>query len=627
MKILFIQLPLIDHSLTYIQGNIEYAPACIGAYLKFRLNTEHSLEFLPFVISNFASNAFLVDCIAKINPDIICFSNYLWNVERHLRIAKVVKSFLPQTKIFFGGPEIANGSYALSEYHPEIDCFIVGEGEWFFNNFFSHKTEDAISLINNNPIAIQPPNALVPITELVEPFTADYLDPMPDGSIFIEMTRGCPYRCDYCYYSKSSITVREHPIEVLLKALTSEKNVREIYILSPTFNRATNFHELLKTIRAHNHGIHLHTEMRADGIDATTARLIRDAGFRSLEIGLQTLTNDALVQINRHSKPHKEIDGMKYLRDEGIELKIGVIPGLPGDTPSRFMKTVEILVREGFRDNIELYPLMILPGTRMRDIARNREARFLQKPPYYFLEGWGFAESDIVEIGKLTEVQTGYTSRIDFLPDFSLPEEGFLIAGILIDCKKTPHWHKEEIFSFIQTCVFTIMLKSDEEFDVLKLTSFFSKLPLIDQLYVIVFITNRLIEEQLIADYIFHTLPNSFFTRMNHFHNTIEKSPFRFFQVFDQYSAYKKAKKSYSIIAPIIKINSNTISFTHEVNHFEDYLLIDSHSYRDLRHWLLEEFCDDPECVAFELKEDKEDFYRSLKKEFYHIEGLCIKSL
>ncbi len=624
MKFLFVQLPLTDHAQSYIQGNIEYAPATIAAYIKRRIEAQVAIEFLPFNISNFASNSVILHYITSLNPDVICFSNYLWNLERHLHLAEKIKKSLPHVHIIFGGPEIAPGSHVFSEPRPYVDYFVNGEGEWFFRHYFNeifHKTH-AQNFSGNTPVT-QPFDELLPAHEIVEPFTAQYLNPMPDGSIFLEMTRGCPYRCSYCYYSKNTRTVREQPHEILLTALQDRsRRLNEIYILSPTFNRTSRFMETLHTIQMHNPGIRLHTEMRAEGIDKKMAIAIRQAGFESLEIGLQTLTRKALVSVTRCANPDQELKGMQHLRDAGIELKIGIIPGLPEDSPSEFMKTVETLVRSGFGEYLELYPLMILPGTRMRDIARARNASFMQKPPYFFLEGWGFRHNDLAAIYRFTEEMTGFTADVENLPDFSLTEKGFLTASLYINCLTFPHWHTLDITHYIQTSVFTIHLSlRTSSLNIETLKDFLCRLPLEDQLYSIVLYSDHPIDNAALNTGN-HQQKDSYHVRTHCLSDMPEKSHFRFFQVFENFSTYTTAREVYSTIIPIIKIHKDNVRIINFLTDEEDHLLISKEVYRSIRRQLLHAFPNAVECIAFESAEDMEDFYDAVHKEFFRVEGL-----
>ncbi len=366
MRLLFIQLPLLDHGYGYVNGNVEYAPAAISSYLKKRFGYRLCIEQLPSVLSNFASNSIILRFIEKSAPQVISFTCYVWNVERNLKIARALKIRNKGIITVFGGPEISRQSWALSRKREEVDFFVSGEGEWFFERFFGNGNALKYSQnINGNNLIVQPENELIPSVTIEEPFINRRLNTMADGSIFIELVRGCPYRCIYCFYSKNSYQVRQLPFDRLISAVEMKEpfNIREIYILAPTFNRIRGIEEKIELLRRRNRGVRLHTEMRASGVNRDMARMLYSAGFRSLEIGIQTLNKRALHIIGRNADVEGEIRGMTELRDAGIDLKIGLIPGLPGDTLEDFKGAIDRLTELGFGDNLEIYPLMILPGT------------------------------------------------------------------------------------------------------------------------------------------------------------------------------------------------------------------------------------------------------------------------
>jgi radical SAM superfamily enzyme YgiQ (UPF0313 family) len=293
MKLLFIQLPLVDYDFGYVLGNIPYAPSALAAYIKAHHRDNIEIEHLPFVIANFASNRIILKYIRNTAPDAVCFTSYLWNIERSITLTDAIKQCNQRVKIYFGGPEIQEGSWALSSMREGVDAFIAGEGEWFFDTLLTGRSAEAYErTVNGNRLVVQPESELIDAGRITEPLTNRHLDTMADGSTFLEMTRGCPYRCSYCFYSKNCIRVRELPATVLYKALKlyDVLDLNEIYILSPTFNTRRDFYDTLRSISERNRGVRLHTEMRSDNIDAGTAGLIYKAGFRSLEVGLQTLT-------------------------------------------------------------------------------------------------------------------------------------------------------------------------------------------------------------------------------------------------------------------------------------------------------------------------------------------------
>jgi hypothetical protein len=319
---------------------------------------------------------------------------------------------------------------------------------------------------------------------------------------------------------------------------------------------------------------------------------------------------------------------MKHLRDAGIELKIGIIPGLPGDTPQHFMKTVETLVAHDFAKFIELYPLMILPGTRIRDHADKKKASYLQKPPYYFLQGWGFREEDIASFSSVLEEKTGYCATLNFLPNFSLTQKGWVTAALQIMCERLPHWHEINISRHIDTAVFTFFLFLDSKlFPYEKLFAFLRRLPQEDQLYSLIFFAEQIINEHKIINNIYNMTKDSYHARLHFFDAESKKSIFRFFQVFFDYASYARARDCYSLITPIIKISGSNMKDIHHVSGELDYVLVGKDCYTAIRATLVRTFSEYHESVAFELSEDMEDFYRVLQKDYYRIEGFKLTTL
>jgi hypothetical protein len=126
MKLLFIQLPLLDHDYCYINGNVAYAPATISSYIKKMFGSRIFIEQFPALLSNFASNALIVRFIEKIDPQIVSFTCYVWNSERNLKIASDVKRNNRGVITIFGGPEINRDSWLLSRTRGEVDFFCFG---------------------------------------------------------------------------------------------------------------------------------------------------------------------------------------------------------------------------------------------------------------------------------------------------------------------------------------------------------------------------------------------------------------------------------------------------------------------------------------------------------------------
>ena len=162
MKILFIQLPLLDHTQGYLLGNFEYAPASLAAYIRKQFPGRVETHLLPRNLSLFASDSVILRYFKNMAPDAVSFTCYLWNIERSLSLAEKMKKALGSCEIFFGGPEIAQGSIALNSPNPHVDCFVSGEGEWFFDIFLRGGDWKKSAVTHEgNTVMFQPDDALL----------------------------------------------------------------------------------------------------------------------------------------------------------------------------------------------------------------------------------------------------------------------------------------------------------------------------------------------------------------------------------------------------------------------------------------------------------------------------------
>ena len=117
-----------------------------------------------------------------------------------------------------------------------------------------------------------------------------------ERSYSLQASRGCPYDCGYCYNSVvNERRWRPFPIDHVLanlELLVEKYGARTIYFVD---DNACVSHErfgtLLTEIARRNYGINLAFQgLRVDDIlrfDAETLDLLRQAGVRSLDVGVE----------------------------------------------------------------------------------------------------------------------------------------------------------------------------------------------------------------------------------------------------------------------------------------------------------------------------------------------------
>ncbi len=431
-KVLFLQLPPPRFDFCETPTNIPLAAGFVISALKHELARDQSLHDRVEInlLGNSKVDIFgdqgLISAINDAQPDILCLTLYLWNVQRSLFIASMVKRQIPGIQTVVGGPEVTpDNDWVLN--HPAVNVGVFGEGESRILSVLVNMGR--MDRLRNIPgICYKDSSELIINGQQPELWDLDkcdypYLDGCPEvkssQTAFIETARGCPFKCRYCFYHKSFNSVRLHSdsrLNRLFEFIYSDAcEVSEVYLMDPTFNARRGFRSILgflSGLRARK-DIRLHTELRSDLLSEFDVDLFREAGLASAEIGLQSTNAEALRKANRKGNVEATLRGAGMLKQRGIEVTTGIILGLPGDTPEGFRKTLDDLKTSGAYSVIHPFVLSALPGTDFRLRARKLGLQHQDRPPYHVYQTPGFPEEAFREC--LIEFETEFETELDHI--------------------------------------------------------------------------------------------------------------------------------------------------------------------------------------------------------------------
>ncbi|MGD2037727.1 MAG: B12-binding domain-containing radical SAM protein [Desulfobacterales bacterium] len=387
VRILLLQLPVPRLNYGVQTGNIPLGAACLKQAAGFL--PEVQVDILPESMVSYLGDAALFEIILDHKPDIVGFTVYCWNLARSLYFAQKLKA-LYAPRIIFGGSEITPDN--LSMLSESVDFYVYGEGEAVFLKLLEDRAtwekkssmEPAGALFKNSP----------------SPYLQNLLEPEIENVMLLETQRGCPYRCGYCYYNKShdglSFADEAHLLQGVQWAV--DQRVKELYLLDPSLNAHPHLDDLLKKIGRINKDRHLEiiSEIRAEAIDEKLADLLSAAGFSWFEIGLQSTNPRALKIMNRPTDVKRFARGATLLKQSGIVPAIDLIVGLPGDDLKGFSRSVQFVADNNLADDIQVFPLSVLPGTDFRLSSRELGLRFDKSPPYMLIENETFSADDML---------------------------------------------------------------------------------------------------------------------------------------------------------------------------------------------------------------------------------------
>jgi hypothetical protein len=407
--VLLVQLPIPRHTFGRRTGNVPLGAACLQQAARGVPGLRVTL-LDPGAASRLGDAALLTEIVRR-RPDAVGFTVFSWNIDRSLYFAAKLKEACGP-RIILGGPEVtADNDRARS---PDVDFRVFGDGEAVFRRLWEEPGLWA------QGSAAESADALFRAAR--SPYLEGLIDPAGENLMLLETQRGCPYRCGFCFYHKARRGLAPAAEEHLLAAVAwaVDRGVPEIYLLDPSLNARPRLKPLLKAIARLNaqRRVRLFSEIRAEAVDADLAGRLAAAGFDWFEIGLQSTNPAALRRMNRPTDLRRFAAGARRLKARGITPSIDLILGLPGDDLRGFMRSVDFVVENGLQDDVQVFPLAVLPGTAFRRRSRALGLRHEPHPPYTVLETGTFRPEEFLLAYDYAE------SRLDTvffpLPDLDL---------------------------------------------------------------------------------------------------------------------------------------------------------------------------------------------------------------
>jgi radical SAM superfamily enzyme YgiQ (UPF0313 family) len=403
------QLPIPRQNFGRRTGNIPLGAACLKQAVRDLPDAE--IRLLPQDLASYLGDAALTEHLIGSRADIYGFSVFSWNLVRSQHVAEKLKN-AGNCRIVFGGPESTPDNDLA--YSACVDFYVCGEGEAVFRRLLQDpKAWSAGSGAESSAEWFRTAES---------PYLGGMIDPAIENLMLLETQRGCPYRCGFCFYNKSRQGLIFAETDHLLRAVAwaAEKRIAEVYLLDPSLNARPHLKELLAEIARLNtgKGLRLFSEIRAEAVDDELADRLAAAGFYWFEIGLQSTNPKALKLMNRPTDLRRFVKGAQRLKARGITPSIDLIIGLPGDDLPGFRRSVDFVVDHGLQDDVQIFPLSILPGTDFRRRHRELGLVFETHPPYAVTSSRGFGPEDFLQAYDYAE------SRLDTvffpLPDLDL---------------------------------------------------------------------------------------------------------------------------------------------------------------------------------------------------------------
>jgi radical SAM superfamily enzyme YgiQ (UPF0313 family) len=317
-------------------------------------------------------------------PQIIGFGVYIWNVVQTTEVVRQLKQARPTLKIILGGPEVS--------YEWE-DQAIVRLADYLITGWGDVSLPKLCRALLHGPQPLMKviPGEQPPLAEIDLPYAEFNADDLAHRLLYVEASRGCPFKCEFCLSSLDK-TAWAFDQERFLAALEMLylRGARNFKFVDRTFNLKidSSLTILQFFLDRLTPDLFLHFEVIPDHLPERLKEMIArfPPGVLQFEVGIQTFNPAVQQAISRRQDNEKTCENITWLVNHShAHLHTDLIFGLPGETLASFGEGFDRLHALGPHE-IQLGLLKRLRGT---PIARHSAAYGMDydvEPPYTILQ-------------------------------------------------------------------------------------------------------------------------------------------------------------------------------------------------------------------------------------------------
>ena len=267
-------------------------------------------------------------------------------IQRESAQALIARCKAASIKIIAGGP-LFTMEY---EQFPDVDHFVLNEAELTLAPFLRDLAAGRAQRVYSSsefPDIRQSPTPIWRLADLKQ-----------YSSISIQFSRGCPYHCDFC--NVTSLLGHQPRTKSTRQILAELDGIYDlgwrggIFFVDDNFicNKKQLKEDLLPALitwRKGKIGLPFNTEVSINlADDPELVRLMTQAGFVTIFVGIETPSEDGLIECNKFQNRSRDmVESVKSLQAAGLQVQGGFIVGFDSDQPSIFQKQIDFIQRSG----------------------------------------------------------------------------------------------------------------------------------------------------------------------------------------------------------------------------------------------------------------------------------------
>lgn len=363
--------------------NARYIHSSLGLrYLYANLGVlQEQAEIREFIIDKRPID--IAEQLLNHSPKIIGLGVYIWNVTQTTELVKLLKKISPETTIILGGPEVSYENQD-QEICLHADYVMSGQADLQF-------AELCHEILSGKPPKEKFINCLpFKLNDIQLPYAYYSKEDVKNRVIYVEASRGCPFKCEFCLSALDKTAV-PFDQEVFLQELDNlyQRGVRQFKFVDRTFNLKVqaSIRILEFFLEKNDKNLFVHFELIPDHLPDKLKEVIKQfpAGSLQFEIGIQSFNPQVQQLISRKQNNEKSMQNIRWLSEETeTHLHTDLIIGLPGETLESIGKSFDQLISLKPHE-IQVGILKRLKGTPILRHTAEFDMRYNPQPPFNIL--------------------------------------------------------------------------------------------------------------------------------------------------------------------------------------------------------------------------------------------------
>lgn len=373
--------------------------------------------------------------VARLDADVVGFSSLFSNHRECLALAKIAKQ--RGAKVVFGGPNATHLADRLLRNHRFIDWVVIYDGEVALPQLLLQGEPSSVpNVVSRNGIAAKHTRVMQVDVERLPLFTLEHIhdrekyftvkEPFP-----VCIVRGCAKamgsgRCLYCSIPTSGVRVLSpQRAWKQMRALNGTYGIDHFFEAGDSFfvkvpaegNSEADVGDRLypvELLRAKpgDFDVSLRIYERPDAIDRGRAKVLKDLGVTEVFLGYEHVDEAIRSRSNRPPLGIEIWDALEVLEDQGIQVVLAFMYGLPGEATASAWRNHEFAERAvgRFGNIAKLFVSVAIPlvGSTLFELLC-ADIKIVEK---YDRRGHSLAADDVLDYDLLADLMVRHYCHI-----------------------------------------------------------------------------------------------------------------------------------------------------------------------------------------------------------------------